>query len=95
MPSAVKKTMKKMKSWYTRLVNKTPDLPMHDLTVGEPTNRNCFAYLKEYPRLRNSFSLNDLWENKETLRKLEQRLYWREQYVISSRERVIEEDNNF
>ena len=95
MPSAVKKTMKKMKSWYTRLVNKTPDLPMHDLPVEEPTNRNWYTYFKEYHQLRNSFSLNDLWENKETLKKLEWRLYWREQYVISSRERVIEEEQNF
>ena len=94
MPSTVKKTMKKMKLWYTRLINKTPDLPMHDLPVEESTNRNHYAYLKEYPRLRNSFSLNDLWKNEETLRKLERRLYWREQYAISSRGRVIEEDQN-
>ena len=92
MPSAVKKTIKKMKSWYTRLINKTPDLPMHDLPEEESTNRNQYAYLMEYPWLRNSFSLNDLRENEETLRRLEWRLYWREQQVISRREIAIEEE---
>ena len=68
---------------------------MHDLPEEESTNRNQYAYLMEYPRLRNSFSLNDLQENEETLRKLEHRLYWKEQYVITSRERVIEEEQIF